>query len=83
MFWGGIAVDARAAGQKSDILCSNIFWIPFENASIKSKLLDCPGGVAVLEAAGFCEAAEAFVLGADSSMDIVEAVLQAYFTSLS
>lgn len=45
------------------------------NAAIKAKVLDIPGGAAVLLAAGFQEEAEAFVFAQDASMDLLQTTL--------
>eukprot|EP00930_Biecheleria_cincta_P077622 TRINITY_DN64927_c0_g1_i1.p1 TRINITY_DN64927_c0_g1~~TRINITY_DN64927_c0_g1_i1.p1 ORF type:complete len:176 (-),score=45.25 TRINITY_DN64927_c0_g1_i1:300-794(-) len=47
-----------------------------ENAAIKAKVLDCPGGAAVLVAAGFAEDADTYTLSPGASVDHFEAFVE-------
>nr|ABX80203.1 unknown [Prorocentrum minimum] len=45
------------------------------NAAIKAKVLDCPGGVGLLLAAGFVEEPEVYVLPESAPLDLVQTAL--------
>mmetsp|Transcript_69561 Transcript_69561/g.148793 ORF Transcript_69561/g.148793 Transcript_69561/m.148793 type:complete len:149 (-) Transcript_69561:60-506(-) len=45
------------------------------NAAIKAKVLDCPGGAALLMAAGFLEEPETYVLPAEAPVEVLEGAL--------
>jgi len=46
------------------------------NATIKAKVLDCPGGATVLLAAGFREEPETYTLPAEISIEVVQGTLE-------